>query len=118
MEKKDIACQIRNFLEKASISKELGTSKVELPEYEFLIIGIYNAEVDEDSLTEISNIWTFNAKAIVFLFDTVSKITYKAICNIVGNAVIEQAKNSQPTVLSVKITHIEIISKQLNESKQ
>ena len=116
MEKKDIAYQIGTFIEKASIKKAIGTSKVELPESEFAITGIYKVKVDEDSLTEFQNCWTFKAKAEINIIDNNIQIITQS--DIVGNAVIEQADNSQPIVLSANITHIEIISNLLNESKR
>lgn len=111
MEKKDIAYQIGNFIEKASIMKELGTPTMKLPKCKLQIAGIYQIKVYEESLVEYSNLWTFKAQANVNLFDSTSNVTINKTSEIVGNVIIEPAKNQldstiQPTILSVEITNI------------
>lgn len=108
MSKKDVTDAIRIFIEKYHNDANM----VKMPTWNFKIKQIFNVNLSEISLKEVStNLWTFDATAEIIKTDGSETIPMREKVNMAGNADVLHYINvgmmeELPEVKSVTITQI------------
>lgn len=105
---KELAVVIANFIEKHWDNQK----KVDRPKCDLKVINVSHTKIEEDSLKQVSNLWTFEGETYVATTDK-SKVGVKYRYSIIGNATIEfysdgdEKKVVFSEVKKVVITHAE-----------
>lgn len=89
--------------------------QVEWPDWEFEIKEVYNPQIDEASLKEVSNgLWTFKGTTDVKKLDKTTRVKTTSQCKITGSAEVRFYENVGgpkellPSVKKVIVTKIEL----------
>ena len=104
----ELANVIESFIEKYWKTQKM----VEWPESEFRIIAVNQVKINENSLKNIGNLWTFEGTAFISISD-ISQVEIHNKLTIIGNATITFSRNSGegekylPTVQHVVNTRIQ-----------
>lgn len=104
---KELTGVIANFIEKHWDNQE----KVDRPKCDLKVINVSQTTIEQDSLKQVSNLWTFEGSVFVKSADK-SEITIQSRYFIVGSASVEFYPNSYekevmlPEVKTIVITQI------------
>lgn len=107
--KEDVGTTIGNFIQKNHKDRKL----VEQPDRGFAIKEIPSIAIEEKSLKELGERWTFEGTAVIRKTDARNTVSTKSNCKIVGSAVVAFNRNDRnknellPEIENVTITKIE-----------
>lgn len=85
--KNDVAYHIQSFIEKRQRNRD----GLEWPDDDFEVIGVKNVKIDEDSLQDFGERWTFEGTALIGR--TNAGVTTDKQCSFVGSAHLGKFEN-------------------------
>ena len=108
--KSDVAYHIQSFIEK----RQRNRNGLEWPDDGFEVIGVKNVKINEDSLQDFGERWTFKGTAVIGR--TNADVTTDKQCSFVGSARLGRFENIDgnphfvepewPEVIAVTITQL------------